>query len=104
MNETDAARMGALQARIAAGQAAIQCARGDLIERLGDHMCGAPGDGPTRADLKALAQARRTTRQAQNELAELLTRSALATFGRRPASVQTSSMSQEMAPKPPPRP
>jgi hypothetical protein len=91
MNEKDAARLVELQAQIKASQLARQLVREDLIERLGDHMCCGSG-GPTRADLKALARARRNVAQAQGELAWFLTVSTLAALGR-PSGPGTHSKS-----------
>lgn len=91
MTETYAAHVVELRARVVASQTAMLLARDDLIERLGDHMCGGTGGGPTRDDLKALARSRRTLRQAQLELAQFLMVATLATFKGmpEPSSVET---------------
>lgn len=86
MNNGDVARLTELRARVVAGQMALQHARQDLIEQLGDHMCGGAGGGPIRADLKALARARRTVRQAHEDLAQFSMVVALTTLGRQPAA------------------
>jgi hypothetical protein len=98
MKDIDAVLIADLQARIAAGQVAMQCARDDLIERLGDHLCGAPSGAPGWRDLKTLARARRTTRQAQRELAELLTQSAITTLRRPTTLVRTPPIQPGSAP------
>lgn len=81
MNELDAVRLVELQDQLQARQRALQLVREELIERLGDHMCCGSG-GPTRADLKALARARRKVAQVQGELAVFLTVATLAALVR----------------------
>lgn len=98
MNDIDAARVVDLRAHVAASQMAVQLAREHLIDQLGDHMCGAPGGGPTRADLKALARARRIERQAQYDLAQFLAVSTLKTLGYRPLLLSPTTVPQRPNP------
>jgi hypothetical protein len=61
-----------LEARLLASHEAVRIARENLIEALGDHMCGS-GSGPTSRDLRALAHACRVEAKIRRDLAELAT-------------------------------
>jgi hypothetical protein len=65
-----------LQARLTVSRTAVRVARENLIEALGDHMCGS-GGGPTPEDLRALALASSREAKLLLELAKLATESAL---------------------------
>jgi hypothetical protein len=96
MNDIDAAYAIELQARVSACQMAVQLAREDLIERLGDHMCGGRDGPPDRADLKMLARARRGLREAQHDLAQYLAASTLKTLG----AMEAAPVMKSIRPKP----
>ena len=82
MNSFDATRLMELQTQIAATQADLVLAREQLIERLGDCLCGNPGGRLTRVALKVLARASRNAAVAQRKLAQFLTGTTLATLVR----------------------
>ena len=84
-----------LRVQLVASQTALSLAREQLIERLGDHMCGGPGGRLTRAELKVLARARRNAAFAQGELAQFLTLSTLTTL--------MQSVKARNLPAPPPK-
>lgn len=71
MNGEDANRLKELRASLSASHAAVRLAREDLIEALGDRMCGS-GDGPTPQQLEVLAAARRREAVARRDMARFV--------------------------------
>ncbi len=71
MNGEDANRLKELRASLSASHAAVTLAREDLIEALGDRMCGS-GDGPTPQQLEVLAAARRREAVARRDMARFV--------------------------------
>ena len=71
MDSKVAHRLDELSASLSSSHAAVQFARENLIEALGDHMCG-NGDGPTPQDLEALAAARRIEAMARVDIARFV--------------------------------
>jgi len=57
LDSHDAKRLEALRATLDATQASVQKTRQDVIEALGDYMCGT-GAGPTPQDVRELKEAR----------------------------------------------
>jgi hypothetical protein len=98
VNSFDAARWMTLQARVASSQEDLVLAREQLIERLGDHLCGGLGGPLTRTELKVLARARRNAASAKAELAEFLTRATMSILVRSTSTLQQPASSSDNDP------
>ncbi len=71
MDETEDVRLATLRAALSTTQAEVEQLRGQLIESLGDRMCG-EGGGPTEEEVAAWqAMSLRHARQ-QNDLTRLI--------------------------------
>jgi hypothetical protein len=79
----DAESLATLMACLEAGRAAVRLARVELIEALGDHLCGG-GPGPEPAELEAFEQARQAEARLERELADLAIVLAMACLHPRP--------------------
>ncbi len=71
MNSEDAKRLEELIASLSSSHAAVTLARENLIEALGDRMCGS-GTGPTPQDDEVLAAARRREAVARRDMARFV--------------------------------